>query len=328
MKLNAIIIAVILSLVCLSGLTPQAASTQIDQASGVTNLPQQQASPTPPKPNEAEQGSVIRVETVLKTMQVIAERGGKFVPDLQAKNFHVFEEGVEQEIVFFHSLEEPATIALMLDVSDSTAPHLAEIQEAAIAFTNQLHPQDHVIVVTFDSQTWIRANTDDHQKLHAAIRATRSGKGTRLYEAVDVIIKKYLNQIRGRKAIVLFTDGIDTGSKVKMESNLRLVEEADIFIYPIQYKTIPASAIASFYLRSLAEKTGGSFYLADSTRNLAKYFSQIAAELTKQYGLDYYPSATVEPGQRRKIKVTVELPGIKVRTRESYLSALPEDKAK
>src|SRR5207244_2356453 len=134
----------------------------------------------PAKRNETEQDNVLRVNTTLVTVPIIAmDRHGKFVPDLQAKNFHVFEEGIEQEIAFFSSAEESATIALLLDVSDSTESHLASIQEAAIAFVDQLHPNDRIMVVAFDSQTQILTETtNDHQALRDAIHRTRTGRGT------------------------------------------------------------------------------------------------------------------------------------------------------
>src|SRR2546427_384551 len=84
-----------------------------------------------------------------------------------------------------------------------------------------------------------------------------------------------------------------------------------------------AEARADFYLRELARKTGARFNLAKSPKSLAKSFAVIVEELEKQYSLGYYPAAPVKPGQRRKIKVTVDRPGTVVRARESYLSAPP-----
>lgn len=361
MKLTAIIATAVLPLTWLLSLPPHAATPphfiRLNQTSIAAASPAQQTSKTPPaKRTEPEQDNLLRVETTLVTVPVIAmDRHGKFLPDLQTKNFHVFEEGIEQEIAFFSSAEEPAHIALLLDVSDSTESLLAEIQEAAIAFVDQLHPHDRVMVVAFDSQIQILAETtEDHQTLRDAIRRTRAGRGTRLYDTLDFVITQRFNQIRGRKAIILFTDGADTGSDATLESNLRLAEESDVFIYPIQYKaavdltrmSIPSSstggggvimqgpsyrgnnAKADFYLRALAQKTGARFNLAENPKSLAKSFARIVEELEKQYSLGYYPTAPAKPGQRRKIKVTVDQPGTVVRARESYLSAPPRSKVK
>src|SRR5437870_5065488 len=114
MMLTAIITTGVLLLVWLSALTPRTAVprhfVRLDHASLAVDTSPPQASKTPPaKRNETEQDNMLRVETTLVTVPVMAmDRHGKFVPDLQAKNFHVLEEGIEQEIAFFSSAEEPA----------------------------------------------------------------------------------------------------------------------------------------------------------------------------------------------------------------------------
>src|SRR5947209_18392132 len=113
------------------------------------------------------------------------------------------------------------------------------MQDAAIAFLNQLRPNDRVIVVSFDDKIRVLSDpTSDRGVLRAAIRRTRTGDGTRLYDAVDLVIRQQLSPIQGRKAIVLFTDGVDTTSKhSSYRSTLAEAEELDAMIYPIEYDT-------------------------------------------------------------------------------------------
>ena len=129
-------------------------------------------------------------------------------------------------------------VVLMIDTSGSTHFKLNEIQDAAIAFVNQLQPNDRVMVVSFDDKIrfLIERPTNDREAMRRAIMRTRTGGGTRLYDAVDQVINEHLSHIQGRKAIVLFTDGVDTTSrKAGNEDNIRDAEELDALIYPVQF---------------------------------------------------------------------------------------------
>src|SRR5260370_23289518 len=159
--------------------------------------------------------------------------------NLRKEGFRIWENGVEQQGAFFASTEKGFTGALMIDPSGSTRFKLGEIQVAAIAFVNQLSTDDRVMVVSFSDKIRILSQpTNDHNVLRNAIRQTEPGNGTRLYDAVDQVINQSFNHIAGRKAIVLFTDGVDTTSKhASYESTLRDAEELDALIYPVEYDT-------------------------------------------------------------------------------------------
>ena len=190
---------------------------------------------------EVDEGDVVRIDTNLVTVPVsVLDREGRFISDLRREQFTVFENGVEQKIGYFESTEKPFTVALLLDTSGSTFFHLWEIKEAAINFAKQLRPQDRVLVVTFDKLVMLLTEpTNDARVVTEVIeRNAVTGFSTRLYDAIDLVIKARLNKIDGRKAIVLFTDGVDTGSyQATYQSTLREVEELDALIYPIQYDT-------------------------------------------------------------------------------------------
>ncbi len=183
---------------------------------------------------------VVRVESTLVTIPVsVLDRDGRFISALRKEDFRIFEDGVEQEVAYYATVEQPFTVALVIDTSGSTQIKIEEIQDAAIAFVDELRPDDRVLVVSFDENIRVLAEpTSDRNRLRQAIRQTRNGGGTRLYDAVDQIMKRNLSRIEGRKAIVLFTDGVDTTSKTaSYNSTTRDAEELDAMIYPVQYDT-------------------------------------------------------------------------------------------
>jgi VWFA-related protein len=315
------------------------------------------------KPTDVGDDDVVRVETTLVVLPIrVKDRQGKFLYALTQAQFQIYEDGVEQEIKYFEppappdassaeSSLKPLTVALMLDVSDSTQFKLEQIQKTAVAFLELLRPADRVMVVAFDKTVQVlNEATSDRNVLRAAIRRARTGGGTSLYQALDLTIGS-LNRVGGRKAIVLLTDGVDTSSKgITSESTILSAEQSYVSIYPIQYNTYgdfadkpsretyvagefgqtahvtkagePASEAykrATLYLRLLADKTSGYFQFADNTKNLTRSFSRIAEQLRQQYTIGYYPknkSATPKP---RKINVTVLMPQVTVETRKSYV---------
>jgi len=190
---------------------------------------------------EVSAGDVIRIDTNLVTVPVsVMDRQGKFIPGLTREVFKVFENDIEQPIVHFENTEKPFTVALMLDTSGSTYFHLSEIKEAAITFAKQLRPQDRVLVVTFDRLVMLLTEATGDLKVVTEViqRNAVSGFSTRVYDAIELVIKQRLDKIPGRKAIVLFTDGVDTGSyHATYKSTLRDVDERDILIYPVEYDT-------------------------------------------------------------------------------------------
>ena len=200
-------------------------------------------------PEEVGDDDVLSVNTTLVTIPVsVMDRAGKYIPDLRKEDFRVFEDGVEQQVAYFATVEKPFTVALLIDTSGSTRYRMEEMQDAAITFVDQLRPEDRVMVVAFDDSVRVLSEpTTDHYALRQAIRRANRGEGTRLYDAVDFVIHQRFNRIDGRKAIVLFTDGVDTTSKhASYQSTVRDAEEADALIYPVQYDTYNASVTNNY----------------------------------------------------------------------------------
>ncbi|HXH69757.1 MAG TPA: VWA domain-containing protein, partial [Pyrinomonadaceae bacterium] len=284
---------------------------------------------------------VVKVETNLITIPVsVFDRSGLYIPNLRQSDFKIFEDGKEQEIAYFGTSDKPFTVILLIDTSPSTAYKIEEIQNAAIAFTNQLKPQDNVMVVEFDANIHVLTEaTNDRQKIHKAIRKADFGDGTSLYDAVDFSLRKRLSKVEGRKAIVLFTDGVDTASyKNDYDSTLLEAEESDALIFPIYYNTYLENrgigsggnmglrgtsssdyAVGKKYLEDLAADTGGRVFRPEATPGgLTIAFEGIAEELRRQYNIGYYPKEEGQIGQRKQIKVRVNRSNLVVRARDSY----------
>ncbi len=298
---------------------------------------------------------VVKVETNLITIPVsVFDRNGLYIPNLRQSDFKIFEDGKEQEIAYFGTSDKPFTVILLIDTSPSTAYKIEEIQNAAIAFTNQLKPQDNVMVVEFDAGIHVLTEaTSDRQKTYKAIRRADFGNGTSLYDAVDFSLRKRLSRIEGRKAIVLFTDGVDTTSyKNDYDSTLLQAEESDALIFPIYYNTYLSNrgigngsvmslpypfpgggnmssqgtssseyALGRKYLEDLAADTGGRVFRPEATPGgLTAAFEGIAEELRRQYNIGYYPNEEGQVGRRKQIKVRVNRPNLVVRSRDSYIA--------
>jgi Ca-activated chloride channel homolog len=181
----------------------------------------------------------LKIDTNLVTVPVIAiSRTGSYIADLKKEEFKLTEDGVAQEIAFLASVDAPFYVVLMLDTSNSTKEKLPLIQRAAMDFLEQIRPNDKVKVISFDGvlRSWDDF-TSDKTILRSAISKTRVGGGTRLYDAVQLALDS-LRPIQQRKAIVLFTDGVDSYSKrYSFESTVRDLDESGVIVYPIRFDT-------------------------------------------------------------------------------------------
>ena len=303
---------------------------------------------------------IVKVETNLVTTPVsVLDRAGRFIATLKKKDFRIFEDGKLQEITYFQSSEQPFTVVLMIDTSPSTRYHIDEIHYAAVTFVNQLRPADRVMVVAFDQRLKILTEpTTEKQKLFAAIYKSQFGSGTSLYDAVDYITELDLENMPGRKAVVMFTDGVDTTSRrANYESTIAGVEEVDALFYPIRYDTqkrgdatssvaqaygvqLPPGLMVQLgrgqspaeyelgksYLTALATNSGGRIFEADTITNLESAFSGVAEELRRQYSIGYYASDPGTPGDRKRIKIeVVRPPRAVIRSKTTYVVKQPDE---
>lgn len=302
-------------------------------------------------PVQEDAEDVLRISTRLVTVPVIVKtRQGAYIPNLTVRDFRVYEDGLEQNISHFENADQPFTVTIMLDVSDSTRIKLEDIQNAAIAFLDQLKPQDRAVIVAFDKQlVRLTEVTGNRKTLSTAIKRINTGGGTALYDSIDWVINTYLPAISGRKAIVVLTDGIDTSSvRTSYERTIQLANEQYALIYPIQWNTADdyyqkqlagadssvvgapiyttpkgeplrkAYERGSRYLQNIAKLSGGRFQHAKSLSDLERSFALIAEELRQQYSLSYYPENRASSQKKRRIKVSVAAPDAAIQFRDSY----------
>lgn len=314
---------------------------------------QQQRTQKPPSQDD----DTIKLHTTLVQVPVVVSApGGRYVSDLTQEEFSIFEDGVRQNITLFGSIEEPFSVALLLDSSGSTGAALDQIKAAALAFISNLRPHDRVMIVSFnDSVEVLSELTSDRARLTTAVESIKSGEFTQVYEAVYTAVWEKLRDLPGRKAVIVFTDGIDTASsEIVQEDTLDAVIECeDIIVYPIRYATredvehklearmrsqggssdsmvINAKLeesrreldrsyrSADEYLQQLADMSGGIVERADRLGDLKSALGRIAEELRHQYLLAYYPSNRQKDDHTRKITVRVARPGLVVRARPAY----------
>lgn len=283
---------------------------------------------------------IVKIESNLVTIPVsVFDRNGLYIPSLQKSDFKIFENGEEQEIALFGTTDKPFTVILLLDTSPSTEYKIEEIQTAAKAFVDQLKPQDQVGVIEFDGNVHVLTKiTNDRKKIFKAIDKADFGGGTSLYDAVNDSLKKHLNKIEGRKAIVLFTDGVDTtSSKSSYDEVILEAEESEAMVFTIYYNTFVENsrrtrgrystgdtpeeyALGKRFLDDLSDYTGGRIFQPETTPGgLTRAFEGIAEELRRQYYIGYYPLEVGKVGERRKIKVRVNRPNLVIRARDSYI---------
>lgn len=299
-------------------------------------------------------GEVVRVETDLMTIPVrVTTKGGRSVTDIKRTEFKILENGAEQEIAYFSDIDQPFTVALVLDMSYSSVFKLEDIQHAARQFVSLLRPEDKVLVVSFDEKPTVLCEfTNDRRILDLAIKGSRIGSGTSLYLTLDMILKQKFGRVDGRKAIVLLSDGVDTSSKFENSKTiLDFLTESDVMVYPIRYDTFddvqesrrvtapiqydeddqqyrvdlgPKKGerkedydAAKEFLGEAASVSGGRIFTANSKTNLDSAFAEIAKELRKIYTIGYYPNRETDSGTFYDIKVRVYRPDLTVRVRES-----------
>jgi VWFA-related protein len=187
-----------------------------------------------------DESGTIKMDTTLVTIPAsVIDRDGKFVPFMTKRDFHVYEDGVEQTIENVDSIDSPFSVVLLIDTSGSTAFRYEDMQQAAMEFIEQLRRDDKVMIASFDSEVNVWCDfTNSREELRRAIYRTKRGGNTKLYDAVDLVVNDALSKVQGRKAVVVFSDGVDTSSRYSSYNrSLNLVEESGALAYSVYYDT-------------------------------------------------------------------------------------------
>ena len=301
----------------------------------------QQSSP-PQTPAHPESGSQSEPATTLKVdvnlvnvFVTVTDAHGAPVGGLVKENFVLEEDGHEQKIAVFDKESAlPLSIALAIDTSLSTRHDLPLEQAAAKRFVHAiLRPVDALSVYAFSETVYesTRGFTPDLKRIDEGIDHIRVGAATALYDAI-YLASRALDRRKGRKVIVLITDGGDTISRVDYKEAVRAAEEAEALVYSIIIVPIENSAGretgGEHALIQLSEDTGGKYYYATSMAQLDDAFQKISDELRTQYLLAYYPSQHTSFSEFRRIEVKVagkpEASAYHARCRAGYYSVKSE----
>ncbi len=202
---------------------------------------------------EVDEGDVVRVDTQLVSIPtVVTNSVGRPMAGLREDNFLVYENGQPQKIATFATAEVPFEIALLLDTSGSTRADVALIRQAANAFVAALRPGDRVAIVSFNTARQgqsvaakvdvLTKLTDDRKMLSKAIQDLGTSNGTPFYDALgkiasDVFREKPAEEVRGRRAVVALTDGVDSTSESDFSGVRSALLRAGVASYFIQVNT-------------------------------------------------------------------------------------------
>jgi Ca-activated chloride channel homolog len=243
--------------------------------------------------------------------------GGKFVHGLPKTAFRVFEDGVAQTITSLTDSTAPLDLVVAVDVSSSMRPSLPKVKEAVKAFLAAVPAKDSVTLIGFNHTIAVAAlrETKAAERMAAVDQLTSWGM-TGLY---DVLVHStdVLGSGPGRKAIVVFSDGEDQGSRASIEQAERRLQESDATLYMIgQGRGVSESDLKQVLLR-LATPTGGRAVFSERIETLKDVFADVLQELSNQYLIGYPPSNDKRDGTLRRITVHVD-GGYRVRARQSY----------
>ncbi|CAN5337201.1 hypothetical protein BH20ACI1_BH20ACI1_18050 [soil metagenome] len=298
---------------------------------------------------DADDKEIIKVDTLLVNVPVIAsDKDGRNVAGLKKENFTIFQDGKKQEIEFFADEDAPMNVAILVDSSYSTSKILGDIKEAARDFIKIFRAEDKGMIASFDYKLKVLSEfTSEQNKLTKAINkiSIANKAGSAMQEAMFNVITQHFANIKGRKAIIVLTDGAVGGGIISNQNLLDTLIASDALIYPIIFKSgedlsryfrpsktvtmvdgkkmdggellkqiEEANGRAMNFTKALGDLTGGKTFAADST-DLKETFQKIADELKKQYLVGFYPQ-NLDDGKPHKIEVKVNLENITVRTKK------------
>ncbi len=294
------------------------------------------AVPAPPQ-EPSSQGPVIKSQVSLVNLfATVRDKNKRIMGDLKKEDFRISEDNQEQKVAFFSKeVSMPITLALLLDTSGSEQNMLGAIQDGAMSFLSRvLRKGDEALVMSFDLDVDLLSDfTDDRAQLDRAIRRarinaggpmvtpgtipTRGAIGTDFYDAVYLACGDKLSTEAGRKAIVVLTDAVDNGSKVRVEEAIEAAQRTDTVVHVLLVYD-PREGNNAGVAKKMADETGGRMIPVNSEKHLNEAFDQISQELRSQYTLGYYPSNSARDGKFRKLKVETTDHELKVLTRKGY----------
>jgi VWFA-related protein len=261
-------------------------------------------------------GQEIQVAAV-QLYPVVVDRSGSYVRGLGREDFAVLDQGREVAIEGFADQPTSLTINVLLDTSDSMYDRIGLVRDAALGFVDSLDATDRVSVTAFNHTVrHVEPLSGDRDVVKEGIRSLQVGGGTALYDAVIRTLHD-LDPISGRKAVFLFSDGIDEMSMSSFDDAIRTAHSSGVIIYAVGAGETARSLAARADLQELAEATGGDAHFIANLSDLPDVFAAVVAHLRSQYVMSFTPAPG--PEELRPIQVRTTRPGVTVRCRSSYL---------
>lgn len=304
---------------------------------------------------DIDEGDVISVSTSEVLLPVtVRDQNGRLVPTLTRKDFRVFEEGREQPLSDLALRQVPVDVVLMIDTSSSVARNIEDFQRAVEGFAQRLAPDDRISLIKFDDRVELLQDwTQSRVQLRRSLRRIAPGVFTRFNDALLLAAREQFRNARGRHAIIVLTDGIDSGRGFStLATALRTLLEAQATVYVVSNTEIervgkreeldsllagPDSVVRFNQLRigdlreglrvldeseqnlaQLTAATGGRLYKPASFAALDATYAEVAEELRHQYALYYTPLDKTRDGRFRRVRVETADPSFKVSARIGY----------
>lgn len=301
------------------------------------------------KPAEDVPPSITVDVSLVNILASVHDRHGGLIGNLTKDDFTVLEDGKPQTIKYFtRETDLPLTIGLLIDVSASQRNLLDIERRAAHQFFAQvLRKKDEAFLISFGEESELLQDYTNSPKLlqsglsQLQINSGASGigpgpvptisqpRGTVLYDAVYLAAHEKLRAEVGRKVIVLITDGIDQGSKLKIEEAIEAAQKSDVVIFSIDYADPSAYGMFSFgvndfALQKMSGETGGRVFKVDRKHTLDDAFKELQDEMRSQYAIAYTSTHTEQDGTFRKLAIKVADKNLKVQVRKGYYATKPE----
>jgi VWFA-related protein len=296
------------------------------------------------QPQKEEEPMSIKVDVdVVNILCSVRDKKGALIGNLTKDDFTLFEDGKPQTIKYFaRETDLPLTIGLLVDVSGSQARLIQEERQAAYQFFSQvLRKKDMAFLISFGPEAELLQDfTNSPRLLQSALDGLRVSsavgglhpgpvptasqmRGTVLYDAVYLAASDRLQKEVGRKAIVLITDGMDFGSRLKKEAAIEAAQRADSIIYSIYY--VDQAAYGGFgmgasdsALKQMSEETGGRLFHVGRKNPLSEIFRQLQEEMRSQYAIGFTSSNERKDGGFRKLEIRAQDKNLKVQARKGY----------
>ena len=238
----------------------------------------------------------------------VVDSGNRPVTNLAESDFSVTEDGRGQELVKFELVEDlPLTLGVVIDTSGSMETSLGEARRTASQFlANLITPRDRSFAVAFASRpTLLIGRTSDVSAVAASIERLRAAGNTALHDALITSLY-YFRGVRGRRALVLLSDGADTASTVSFPDVEEYARRSAVAIYTIGLGVGRTQMILRNKLNDLAKVTGGRSFFISKAEDLAPVYDEIERELRSQYLLAYTSNRVGGRDEYREVEVKVK----------------------